>query len=61
MAPILRKWHVYRIRFEELEKLLDSCSKQGHTLYEVFSSTALRGYYEVIVYQEPDVPVAKTT
>ena len=53
MSPILRKWFVYRKRFEELEKLLDSCSKEGHTIFQINPSTALKGHYEVVVYKEP--------
>ena len=53
MPPIPRKWHTYRIPFTELEKLLDSCSKEGHTVFQVFPSARPKGYYDVIVYKEP--------
>jgi hypothetical protein len=61
MTPIYRKWYAYRVKFDGLEKLLDACSKEGHTLFQVFQADRPKGYYDVIVYKEPPSKVVAGT
>lgn len=57
----MKKWQAHRITFEQLEKVLDDCSKKGYELFQVFQADRPKGYYDVIVYKEPPSKVITGT